>query len=540
MSLIYNESELTLTRTETPTGDFVGYDESERSSDIVFSTTIFFPTNPSDGIIYEAGGNILGAWVGITNGGTNLRARAGDGRVTGEVSTTYMAVVNTPNFPKDNQKHVLSWEFRVNPGRVRVFIDGELVGVGETTSNLPLANSDDPSLEFWAGFARGAILSALSGQNSGAPTGELTTPGYIALDGTETLRVYTNQLFVGVELSPINLGEVNISKIYLGSTEITKAYLGSNEVYSIAPPVISPWVKQYEETTSLLTIARDIEVSPDDRFVYTYIYSSATLGQRRLLKLDATNGDIVLNVSTGDIIDARRIALSPDGSKIYYSGVRKIASFNTSDFSQNWFYSDNFYEAFRIKVTPDGSKLLWVTNNRVFAQNTSNGSIAWTNFNHNQGAVIALAVSTNGFVYTAEFSGNLFRLNESNGSVSQEQDPGYTGIRCLVVSPDNNTLYIGTSSGKVVQLSTSTLTLSGWDITPFTGNVDDFALTSDGNYLFAASITESIVKKINVSNGTVVSTYSVNTGNIEDIHLSSDDNYLFIGAEDKTIRVIQV
>jgi hypothetical protein len=183
------EADLTLTRTQTANSEFTPYSLSDRENNVVFATTLTFPTNPSNGLIYELGGSGLGTWVGITDNGTNLRARAGDGSVSGTSSSTYMAAVNTSNFPKDGKQHVLIWEYRVNPGRVRVFIDGKLIETGNTTSGLQLGSSS-----VWAGTDHGSFLLATTGENDNIATGELTSPGYSPRSGNETLRMYVNQL----------------------------------------------------------------------------------------------------------------------------------------------------------------------------------------------------------------------------------------------------------------------------------------------------------------------------------------------------------
>ena len=164
----------------TFSSEFQAPEEGEKSQDGVFSCDITFPSStPNDGLIFETGGSARGHWIGFKN--EVLKVRAGDGGINTEVSTTNTAVATTTNYPTDGQVHTLSWDWQINPGRVRIFIDGTLVAEGYTSNN-----SSIPAL---AGSNTANYLSNSLNVTSGDPT-----TAYIP-NSASSLRYYNNQQY---------------------------------------------------------------------------------------------------------------------------------------------------------------------------------------------------------------------------------------------------------------------------------------------------------------------------------------------------------
>ena len=177
------EAGLMLTRTEPAATSISAYSATERNQNAVFSADVTFPTSPSDGCLFEWGRNAVGAFVGLRDNGTVFRVRAGDGD-TLSASNTLCALLDITDFPTDGAAHNVTVDFQINPGRVRLWIDGIFKGESFTTGNGPLESDD------WAGSAGGSYLSVSS------DNGPINEP-IAAWPGTEQgtgLRFYANQL----------------------------------------------------------------------------------------------------------------------------------------------------------------------------------------------------------------------------------------------------------------------------------------------------------------------------------------------------------
>lgn len=149
-----------------------------RTADAVMAADITIPVAPN-GVIFEGGGTGIGAWVGFNNGDGVLRARGGDGVA---VPTALAANAETAlgGIPAGN--FTLTWEFDVALGRVRVWLDENLIAT-DTAGGGFEANT-------WAGtdnFGYGAITAG----NNSLGTGEITT----AFNGTllSDMRYYSSQ-----------------------------------------------------------------------------------------------------------------------------------------------------------------------------------------------------------------------------------------------------------------------------------------------------------------------------------------------------------
>ena len=154
----------------------------------VFACDILFP-NPitTTCLLWEAGGSGSGAWVGIASSG--FKVRAGDGSLNAPTtSANNSAVLNiTSGYGGDNFVHTVVWDIRVNPGRVRLWIDGLFLGEANTLNNTIL---DGGGGQTWAGGNNDTFLSS---SGSGVMTGESASAWTRANPGT-TLRYYQNQL----------------------------------------------------------------------------------------------------------------------------------------------------------------------------------------------------------------------------------------------------------------------------------------------------------------------------------------------------------
>lgn len=176
------EKGLTLTRTvasgSTDETDYRGYNS-------VFSATLRFPSNPTDGLIWESGATGIGMWVGIRGSGTILRVRGGDGGTSKTASDTNTTIIDYTDFPKDDDVHVLTfdWNIDVTGGESRLFIDGVLIQAERSTG------TDAFETEDYSGTNQGTYLTTAAT----VPVGEATGACNLT-DEASGLRVYANQL----------------------------------------------------------------------------------------------------------------------------------------------------------------------------------------------------------------------------------------------------------------------------------------------------------------------------------------------------------
>jgi len=173
---------LSLTRTEVD-GAITAYSSTERSQNVAFACDVVFPTNPSDADLMSMGGSVTACFIGFSSqsGALRFRVRAGGGSSLTS-SNTNTAILDITDYPADGLIHTVVWDFQINPGRVRLWIDGVFKGSGVTTGGGALNNDD------WTGTAGGGYLGISNG-----PSGEPDTD-WTADAGNSTLRVYINQL----------------------------------------------------------------------------------------------------------------------------------------------------------------------------------------------------------------------------------------------------------------------------------------------------------------------------------------------------------
>ncbi len=158
------EDDLTLSET-IPQGsqDVDSYD----GESVVFAANVTFSSTPADAALFEKGGSGRGGWVGMRDSATTptFRVRGGTGTTTSS-STTAIAVLDITDFPQDDAEHVVVWEFRVFPGRVRLWIDGEFKGSGSTTANGALGGGSNE----WEGGGGGMFGDGSGSNVSGEPS----------------------------------------------------------------------------------------------------------------------------------------------------------------------------------------------------------------------------------------------------------------------------------------------------------------------------------------------------------------------------------
>lgn len=175
------ESGLTLTRTVASGGTD---DTNYQGYNATFSATLRFPSNPTDGLIWESGATGAGMWVGIDGSGTILRVRGGGGSNTSATNLD-TTIINYTDFPKDDDIHVLTfdWNINVTGGESRLFIDGVLIQAERTTGTDAFLNGN------YSGTDQGTYL-ATAGT---VPSPESSSPCNLT-DEASGLRVYANQL----------------------------------------------------------------------------------------------------------------------------------------------------------------------------------------------------------------------------------------------------------------------------------------------------------------------------------------------------------
>ena len=165
---------------DVSTNSSTGFDPTD---DFVASAIVTLPSGtPSDGMLFKAGNSTYGTWLGFRDSGTYLRLRAGvgDSLAGGAANSINGLAVTDVQVSQlaaymDGLQHKISWEIRVGGsqatmnGRVRLWIDGNLVGEGETPSvNQGLGAGGG----VWS--ASGSVAGFVTGGQS-VPSGESNT-----------------------------------------------------------------------------------------------------------------------------------------------------------------------------------------------------------------------------------------------------------------------------------------------------------------------------------------------------------------------------
>lgn len=185
-----------------------------KSNDATFTCRVTFP-NPagqgsSNSVLWASGDQGVGAWLGVTANANVLRLRAGNGSTAiAETGGPNTAIIQTSDFPTTGETANVTWDIRVNPGRVRLWIDGVFKGQANTVGGFSLGNT---SIVGWTSSENHYFLNFPSALQT--PGNEPRTPWAAqtpAGDAGNGLRMYTREL-VGAftrtnEFIPLNATE---------------------------------------------------------------------------------------------------------------------------------------------------------------------------------------------------------------------------------------------------------------------------------------------------------------------------------------------
>jgi len=164
-----------------------------RTNNVVFKMLVYFPTASSDACILEKGGSGQGTWIGVRDTGTTptFRARSGNGGQSppyegdGASSTSACVFVDTTDFPTDGGYHTVIWEVQTDPGRGRLWIDGDLKGESFVSGGFSIESGQ------WEGGADGIFIEGTGTVNV---TGEPTTQWGDDPEDRSYIQLYDNQL----------------------------------------------------------------------------------------------------------------------------------------------------------------------------------------------------------------------------------------------------------------------------------------------------------------------------------------------------------
>ncbi|ARB06121.1 tail protein [Dinoroseobacter phage vB_DshS-R5C] len=182
---LYSISGLAIDDTISPSTNGTSYNPSIRQNNVSFSCRVRLPSTPAEGVLYKQGGPSLGCCVVLRDSGSTLRLRSGDGGALGaSTSDTVVLDVDTSTLPMDGELHTIAWDFRVNPGRVRLWIDGVLIGTENTTGSGALDGN------VWCGTNDYGYLDDFGDDGmTGEPVG-----AWPDTTGAEDLLVYQGEL----------------------------------------------------------------------------------------------------------------------------------------------------------------------------------------------------------------------------------------------------------------------------------------------------------------------------------------------------------
>jgi hypothetical protein len=174
------EEGLTLTREELP-GIITLDATTEATINSVFAGEVTFPDPITPGIIWEVGGTGQGSKFAIITDG-DLILRAGDGATADGVADITKAEAILPAAEVANlagRSFTLVWEIIINPGRVRLWADGELILENEQPGALDTDRYSGGDDGGW-----------------GLTTGSIAGGGVFPWQGTldSNLRVYLGQI----------------------------------------------------------------------------------------------------------------------------------------------------------------------------------------------------------------------------------------------------------------------------------------------------------------------------------------------------------
>jgi hypothetical protein len=124
-----------------PEGQIEQLNNTERKADVLWAGEVQLPSSFSQTeCLWEHGGSGIGSWLGVSKilNTYYLRFRAGEGsnavqdNTPGDICLENVAISSIPEF--DGNTHTVAFDIRVNPGRIRLWIDGrEVINTSKTT-----------------------------------------------------------------------------------------------------------------------------------------------------------------------------------------------------------------------------------------------------------------------------------------------------------------------------------------------------------------------------------------------------------------------
>lgn len=136
-----------------------------RAASAAFSADVTFPSTPIDGGIFEQGGGGQGMWLGVSDGGTVFRLRAGDGAALPQNDAVSIDVP-VASLPFDGGVHTVAWDVEMPACTIRLWVDGELMG--EATAITSPGN--------WCGTGSGAYGTGTTTNIAGEPDSPWPAP----------------------------------------------------------------------------------------------------------------------------------------------------------------------------------------------------------------------------------------------------------------------------------------------------------------------------------------------------------------------------
>jgi YVTN family beta-propeller protein len=346
-----------------------------------------------------------------------------------------------------------------------------------------------------------------------ARTSRMTPDGafiYVSISGT-TIRVIRTSDFTVVASPTVYFVDPGVYNIRF-SSDSAYAYLSCNWVGK----VIKMQTSDHTVIGTAITVESnpdDLEISPDDNFVYVVNEESDSVNVIR-----TSDDTVVGRVSTG--IDPRSIAISPNGLHIMvldqyaalpYTVVRPVFAIMVSP-GVYWLAIQNYHLSNTLGVGSAATGTM--SHNRAQSKtitipNKVTATVSRTKYIGNQ------AINPAGtYVYISDYaiSGTVDVLRTSDDSIVASVGVGGRPDE-IVITPDNAYIYVScgyTNVVSVIRASDHTLyaTVSGSGMTA----PNSMAVSPDGTFVYVAGTGDanhSHIWRIRVSDNTIVAEIQV-------------------------------